>query len=568
VAATRTGDDRAFERLYQRYQRRIAAYVFGMVKDHGRAEDITQEVFISALRRMRETERPIIFKPWIYEIAKNACIDAFRRSRRAEEISYDADGGLGPSDHGRLVSKTPTPDAAVDTRMSLDHLRGAFGGLSETHHDILVMRELEGLSYREIGQRLGMSRPSVESTLFRARRRLTEEYEELTSGERCVRVQALIVETDGRRMGVRQERQLARHVSYCQPCRRAAYAAGLDVAALAERKSLRSKIAAVLPIPAFVRRWFGGDRDQGDPGGGAVARWSTTASQYAEPASGWVKAAAVAATVAVAGVGTGVGVTQGTSKPGSPPQIPSAAPAGGSSAGSGSASQAGGAAGTAGAAKTVGAAASSTTRGGAAAKRSGAAGRGGAAAGDKAPARDGGGSAGGGGGGGGGAGAGGKASGSTGSRSGGSAVGGAADRASGTVDKTGDAVRKTVDGTKKTVSTTTKKATDTVKDTVRDTTNQVDKATNNATKPVSDAVNGAVNTATGAVNTATGAAGGAIPSDPVGTVTNSLPSVPTPSVSVPAPSVPSPPPVNVPSVSVPTSPVSVPTPTLPIGPGG
>jgi RNA polymerase sigma factor (sigma-70 family) len=521
-----------------------------MVKDHGRAEDITQEVFISALRRMRETERPIIFKPWIYEIAKNACIDAFRRSRRAEEISYDADGGLGPSDHGRLVSKTPTPDAAVDTRMSLDHLRGAFGGLSETHHDILVMRELEGLSYREIGQRLGMSRPSVESTLFRARRRLTEEYEELTSGERCVRVQALIVETDGRRMGVRQERQLARHVSYCQPCRRAAYAAGLDVAALAERKSLRSKIAAVLPIPAFVRRWFGGDRDQGDPGGGAVARWSTTASQYAEPASGWVKAAAVAATVAVAGVGTGVGVTQGTSKPGSPPQIPSAAPAGGSSAGSGSASQAGGAAGTAGAAKTVGAAASSTTPG------------------DKAPARDGGGSAGGGGGGGGGAGAGGKASGSTGSRSGGSAVGGAADRASGTVDKTGDAVRKTVDGTKKTVSTTTKNATDTVKDTVRDTTNQVDKATNNATKPVSDAVNGAVNTATGAVNTATGAAGGAIPSDPVGTVTNSLPSVPTPSVSVPAPSVPSPPPVNVPSVSVPTSPVSVPTPTLPIGPGG
>ena len=55
VAAVRRGDDRAFEQLYSRYQRRISAYVFGMVKDHGRAEDITQEVFISALRRMRET---------------------------------------------------------------------------------------------------------------------------------------------------------------------------------------------------------------------------------------------------------------------------------------------------------------------------------------------------------------------------------------------------------------------------------------------------------------------------------------------------------------------------------
>ena len=52
-----------------------------MVHDHGRAEDITQEVFMSALRRMRETDRPIAFKPWIYEIAKNACIDAFRRSQ-------------------------------------------------------------------------------------------------------------------------------------------------------------------------------------------------------------------------------------------------------------------------------------------------------------------------------------------------------------------------------------------------------------------------------------------------------------------------------------------------------
>ncbi len=82
VAAVRHGDDRAFEQLYARYQRRIGAYVLGMVGDHGRAEDVTQEVFISALRRMRATERPIAFKPWIYEIAKNACIDAFRRSRR------------------------------------------------------------------------------------------------------------------------------------------------------------------------------------------------------------------------------------------------------------------------------------------------------------------------------------------------------------------------------------------------------------------------------------------------------------------------------------------------------
>jgi DNA-directed RNA polymerase specialized sigma24 family protein len=66
VSAVRAGDDRAFEALYARYQRRITAYIAGMVRDPSRAEDITQEVFVSALRRMRETDRSIAYKPWLY----------------------------------------------------------------------------------------------------------------------------------------------------------------------------------------------------------------------------------------------------------------------------------------------------------------------------------------------------------------------------------------------------------------------------------------------------------------------------------------------------------------------
>src|SRR5690349_5538087 len=309
VAAVRRGDDRAFEQLYSRYQRRISAYVFGMVKDHGRAEDITQEVFISALRRMRETDRSIAFKPWIYEIAKNACIDQFRRSRRAEEVSYDAEDGLGAADYGRLVTSGPTPDAAVDQKMSLDHLCGAFGGLSETHHEILVMRELEGLSYREIGERLGMSRPSVESTLFRARRRLTEEYSELTSGERCRRVQTIITTAATGSLGARDQKRLARHVSYCQPCRRQARLAGLDASVLVHTP-VKAKIAAFLPLPAFLRRrWGGGGSDSlsgaASSHAATVAQWS---SQVSDPVAGWVKAAATAATIAIAGAGAGAAV--------------------------------------------------------------------------------------------------------------------------------------------------------------------------------------------------------------------------------------------------------------------
>ncbi len=256
VAAVRQGDDRAFEALYSRYHRRIQAYVFGMVKDHGRAEDVTQEVFVSALRRMRATERPIAFKPWIYEIAKNACIDQYRRSRRTEEVSLEADEGLAPADYGKLVNSEPTPEAAVANKQDLDTLCGALGGLSDAHHEILVLREFEGLSYQEIGERMNMSRPAVESTLFRARRRLTEEFDELVSGARCVRIQGLIATASESRLGTREARRLSRHISHCQPCRREALAAQLDDAILTHvplGRRAAAKIAGLLPFPIFTR---------------------------------------------------------------------------------------------------------------------------------------------------------------------------------------------------------------------------------------------------------------------------------------------------------------------------
>jgi RNA polymerase sigma factor (sigma-70 family) len=307
VRRVRQGDDRAFEALYSRYQRRIAGYVYGMVKDYGRAEDITQEVFVSALRRMRQTERPIAFKPWIYEIAKNACIDAYRRGRRAEEVSFDADDRLSPSDYGRLVAAGPTPDAALDAKQDLDHLRGAFGGLSESHHQILVMRELEGLSYKDIGERMGMSRPAVESTLFRARKRLGEEYDELASGARCLRIQA-IIDAGTARLGLRDQRKLARHVSHCQPCRLLAARAGVELP-VPVRTRVAGKIAALLPLPAFLRLRRGGEDAVAAAGHGG-GRWSAHLPMLADSLqSGWGKAAAGVAALAIAGAGAGVGTT-------------------------------------------------------------------------------------------------------------------------------------------------------------------------------------------------------------------------------------------------------------------
>ena len=317
VAAVRAGDDRAFELLFARYQRRITAYVRGRVGDHGRAEDITQEVFMAALRRMREeTDREIHFRPWIYEIAKNKCIDAFRRTCNISEVSFDARDAVGDDDYGRLAEPFASPDSAVEGKVAIDNLCGAFGGLSQTYHDILVLREFEGLSYREIGDRMGMSRPAVESTLHRARKRLTEEYEEIVSGESCLRVQRLVDDHGGRPSRMRDRHRMDRHLSHCQPCRRYACRAGIELAAPAS--SRRARIAAFLPLPAFLRRrGAAGEETVVSPlvgHGGSLSQWSANVVTMLDPgvASGWAKAVATAATVAIAGIGAGAAVDDRT----------------------------------------------------------------------------------------------------------------------------------------------------------------------------------------------------------------------------------------------------------------
>jgi RNA polymerase sigma factor (sigma-70 family) len=281
VAAARAGDDRAFETLYERYHPAIVRYAHGMVRDWARAEDVTQDVFISALRRMRETERPIAFKPWIYEIARNACIDQFRRTRRAEELPFDSDG-LRPRERAELADRRTAPERAIELGEQIDHLRGAFGGLSESHHRILVLRELEGLSYHEIGQRMGMTRPSVESTLFRARRRLGEEWDEVRTGRRCADVRAALAPVCSGLAGARERRRVQRHLAWCAGCRRHAHSSGLPLGTLVPQGAA-GRAAAVLPLP-FVS--------------GAVF----------DSNAGWFKAVAAALGLAAASTGASLAV--------------------------------------------------------------------------------------------------------------------------------------------------------------------------------------------------------------------------------------------------------------------
>ena len=290
VAAVRAGDDSAFEELYRRYQPRIAGFVRGMLHDSARAEDVAQEAFLSALRRMRACDAEINFKPWIYQIARNAAIDSYRRNSHAVEVSMDADDGLRASDRTRLVGLEGSPDAALITKERLDHLQGAFDELSDVHTRVLVMRELEGMSYREIGQKLDLTRPAVESALFRARRRLESEYSELSEGRRCEAMALTIARiAQGVQRGS-EELRLARHARRCHSCRR--HARELGIEPLSALGALRKKAAALLPLPWLLRR-SGGD-------GGGISGFFGTGANAAPLAE---RAAALVAVAALAGAG-------------------------------------------------------------------------------------------------------------------------------------------------------------------------------------------------------------------------------------------------------------------------
>ena len=295
VSAARRGSDEAFEALFLRYRDRVVGYVRGMVADHGRAEDIVQEAFMSALRALRRTDQPIVFRPWIHEIAKNACIDHLRRARRAQEVSIDSED-FGPAEEHRVSQTATGTDAAFTRRNDLESLRMAFDDLPRSQHQILVMRELEGLSYDSIGNRMGLTRGAVESMLFRARRRLRRGFDEIDTGARCQSMRTTMEAVADGSARARERRRLANHLHHCKACRRSAVALGLDSLVLDTQHSPLHRLAAALPLPAFLRRRLE------DPS--LLAPAAQAGAEHGPTLAG--KAAVVVAAAAIAVGGAGV----------------------------------------------------------------------------------------------------------------------------------------------------------------------------------------------------------------------------------------------------------------------
>ncbi len=138
--------------------------------------DVTQEAFIKVHRHIGRFQGSSSFYTWLYRIVVNLCIDFKRKAARATEVDYDdkLDHRRAVAESGGLVTATASGDPSKELgRRELRHEIGrALDGLSEKHRQVIVLREIEGLSYKEIAEVLDISVGTVMSRLHHARQNL------------------------------------------------------------------------------------------------------------------------------------------------------------------------------------------------------------------------------------------------------------------------------------------------------------------------------------------------------------------------------------------------------------
>ena len=199
------GYDDAFGAIHDRYRQRLFAYTRQMLGGaRSDAEDVLQDVFLRAYGALRNDDRPVTLRAWLYRVAHNRCIDHLRRPVPPPAEVYE-------------LSRTPTLDPPAETarREDLRQLVLDVQRLPEQQRSALLMRELDGLSYAELADALDTSVPAIKSLLVRARIGLVEAGAARDAA--CVDIRAEIAHAHGR--GVRASGRSRRHLRDCDGCR-------------------------------------------------------------------------------------------------------------------------------------------------------------------------------------------------------------------------------------------------------------------------------------------------------------------------------------------------------------
>lgn len=174
VKAAQAGDRRAFQALYQRYERKVYSVAYGFLRNQEDALDVLQEAFIKVHRYLPNFEGQSSFYTWLYRIVANLCIDHLRRGRRKRDVEFD---DRLRHDGGEPVELTPLsalgdPSKAVKNKEILAAVQESLGQLSDKHRAVIVMRELQGLSYADMAKAMNCSKGTIMSRLFHARRNM------------------------------------------------------------------------------------------------------------------------------------------------------------------------------------------------------------------------------------------------------------------------------------------------------------------------------------------------------------------------------------------------------------
>lgn len=180
VDRAREGCEDAFRELVELHQDRIFRLAMRVLRcDPATAEDLCQEVFLRAYRGLPRFDGAVRFGIWLHKIAMNACISEYRRNRTLKRgsrrtLSIDAPLQNEEELHIEPPSREVDPGARADQREFVDRVRLAVSDLPEEFRHAVLLRDMQGLSYEEIGEVLGVPPGTVRSRIHRGRQMLQE----------------------------------------------------------------------------------------------------------------------------------------------------------------------------------------------------------------------------------------------------------------------------------------------------------------------------------------------------------------------------------------------------------
>jgi len=170
VRRMRAQDPEALRLVVERYQKRVFALVYGIVRDKHEVEDVAQEVFLKVYTRIGAFDERSKFYTWLYRVAANAAKDHVKKRSRRPAIALDEEVGIPDLE--------PGPGERAATSEVRLRVREAIEALPPRYREVLALRELEGFSYNDIASVLKISIGTVESRLHRARARLKRRLED------------------------------------------------------------------------------------------------------------------------------------------------------------------------------------------------------------------------------------------------------------------------------------------------------------------------------------------------------------------------------------------------------